>query len=68
MNVLRWYDYTHGRVPELIDVIIEEETRLFVSAIGIPPREVVDRLHNVGILCWHSSHERESPLLFQAAY
>jgi NAD(P)H-dependent flavin oxidoreductase YrpB (nitropropane dioxygenase family) len=44
------YDYTDGQLPELIDVIIEEKTRLFVSAVGVPPREVVDRLHNAGIL------------------
>jgi NAD(P)H-dependent flavin oxidoreductase YrpB (nitropropane dioxygenase family) len=31
-------------------VIIEEKTRLFVSAVGVPPREVVDRLHKAGIL------------------
>jgi len=44
------HDYTHGQLPELIDVIIEEKTRLFVSAVGVPPREVVDRLHKAGIL------------------
>jgi len=44
------YDYTHGHLPELIDVIIEEKARLFVSAIGIPPHKVVDKLHKAGIL------------------
>jgi NAD(P)H-dependent flavin oxidoreductase YrpB (nitropropane dioxygenase family) len=44
------HDYTHGQLSELIDVIIEEKTRLFVSAVGVPPREVVDRLHKAGIL------------------
>ncbi|KAH9000404.1 2-nitropropane dioxygenase [Lactarius akahatsu] len=44
------HDYTHGQLPELIDVIIEEKTRLFVSAVGVPPREVVDKLHKAGIL------------------
>ncbi|KAI9450075.1 2-nitropropane dioxygenase [Russula earlei] len=43
-------DYTRGQLPELIDVIIEEKARLFVSAIGIPSRDVVDRLHKAGIL------------------
>ena len=43
------YDYTHGHLDELIDVIIESGTTLFVSAIGVPPRHVVDRLHNARI-------------------
>ena len=46
----RKLDYTRGQLPELIDVIIEEKTRLFVSAVGVPPREVVERLHKAGIL------------------
>jgi len=37
-------------LPELIDVIIEEKTRLFVSAVGVPQPEVVDKLHKAGIL------------------
>jgi len=44
------HDYTRGQLPELINVIIEEKARLFVSAVGVPPREVVDKLHNAGIL------------------
>ncbi|KAJ3188493.1 hypothetical protein HK101_009141 [Irineochytrium annulatum] len=44
------YDYTHGHLPELIDIIIEEKTKLFVSAVGIPPRWAVDKLHAAGIL------------------
>ncbi|KAK9390722.1 2-nitropropane dioxygenase [Lipomyces mesembrius] len=43
------YDYTEGQLPELIDVIIEEGTGLFVSAVGVPPKEVVDKLHEAGI-------------------
>jgi len=43
------YDYTKGQLPELIDVIIEEKASLFVCAIGIPPKDVVDRLHIAGI-------------------
>jgi NAD(P)H-dependent flavin oxidoreductase YrpB (nitropropane dioxygenase family) len=49
------HDYTHGQLPELIDVIIEENTRLFVSAIGVPPPEVVDKLHKAGILIMNVS-------------
>ncbi|KAI0036193.1 2-nitropropane dioxygenase [Vararia minispora EC-137] len=44
------YDYTHGTLPQLIDIIIEEKTKLFVCAVGIPPKEVVDKLHAAGIL------------------
>lgn len=43
------YDYTKGQLSELIDVIIEEKTALFVVAIGVPPKEVVDKLHDAGI-------------------
>ena len=35
---------------ELIDVIIEAKTRVFVCAIGIPPKSAVDRLHSAGVL------------------
>jgi NAD(P)H-dependent flavin oxidoreductase YrpB (nitropropane dioxygenase family) len=43
------YDYTKGQLPELIDVIIEEKASLFVCAIGVPPKEVVEKLHKAGI-------------------
>ena len=43
------YDYTEGKLPELIDIIIEEKAKLFVSAVGIPPDWVIDRLHKAGI-------------------
>jgi len=43
------YDYTEGKLEELIDIIIEEKSRLFVSAVGVPPRQVVDKLHAAGI-------------------
>jgi NAD(P)H-dependent flavin oxidoreductase YrpB (nitropropane dioxygenase family) len=39
------YDYTKGKLDELIDVIIEEKTSLFVCAVGVPPKAIVDRLH-----------------------
>ncbi|EJD53270.1 2-nitropropane dioxygenase [Auricularia subglabra TFB-10046 SS5] len=39
------HDYTHGQLPELIDVIIKSNAALFVCAVGVPPKEVVDRLH-----------------------
>lgn len=43
------HDYTNGTLPELIDIIIEEKASLFVSAVGVPPKWVVDKLHQAGI-------------------
>lgn len=43
------YDYTHGQAGELADVIIEEGARLFVCAVGVPPKFFVDKLHAAGI-------------------
>ncbi|KAJ3227719.1 hypothetical protein HDU81_006515 [Chytriomyces hyalinus] len=43
------YDYTKGELPELIDVIIQEKCALFVSAVGVPPKWAVDKLHAAGI-------------------
>lgn len=45
------YDYTKGNLDELIDVIIEEKAKLFVCAVGVPPKEVVEKLHKAGIVC-----------------
>jgi len=45
------YDYTEGKLDELIDIIIESKARLFISAVGVPPKHVVDKLHSAGILC-----------------
>eukprot|EP01116_Phalansterium_solitarium_P003251 TRINITY_DN1400_c0_g1_i1.p1 TRINITY_DN1400_c0_g1~~TRINITY_DN1400_c0_g1_i1.p1 ORF type:complete len:359 (+),score=160.05 TRINITY_DN1400_c0_g1_i1:583-1659(+) len=42
-------DYTKGKLPELIDIIIESKVKLFVSAVGVPPRWAVDKLHAAGI-------------------
>jgi len=58
------YDYTRGQLPELIDVIIEEKTSLFVCAIGVPPKEVVDQLHKAGIavmnMVGHPKHVKKA--------
>jgi NAD(P)H-dependent flavin oxidoreductase YrpB (nitropropane dioxygenase family) len=43
------YDYTKGKLGALVDIIIESGATLFVSAVGIPPKPVVDRLHKAGI-------------------
>merc|ERR1712217_717580 len=42
-------DYTGGQLPELLDVIIESGASLFVSAVGVPPKYAVDKLHAAGI-------------------
>jgi NAD(P)H-dependent flavin oxidoreductase YrpB (nitropropane dioxygenase family) len=44
------YDYTHGHLDELVDIIVQSGVRLFVSAVGVPPGHVVDRLHKANIL------------------
>jgi hypothetical protein len=43
------YDYTKGKLDELIDVVVESGTKLFVSAVGVPPKHVVEKLHKNGI-------------------
>ncbi|KAF7552100.1 hypothetical protein G7Z17_g4528 [Cylindrodendrum hubeiense] len=44
------YDYTKGKLSELIDIIIDSGAALFVSAVGVPPKAVVDKLHSAGVL------------------
>jgi NAD(P)H-dependent flavin oxidoreductase YrpB (nitropropane dioxygenase family) len=44
------YDYTKGKLSELVDIIIESGAKLFVSAVGVAPMPVVERLHKAGIL------------------
>ncbi len=44
------HDYTHGQLDELIDITIESGACLFVSAVGIPPLQVIERLHRARIL------------------
>ncbi len=44
------HDYTHGQLDELVDVIIKEKAALFVSAVGVPPKRVIERLHEAGIV------------------
>jgi len=43
------YDYTKGHLPEMIDIICESRCRLFVCAVGVPPKWAVDKLHAAGI-------------------
>ncbi|KIW01458.1 uncharacterized protein PV09_07215 [Verruconis gallopava] len=44
------HDYTHGQLDELIEVTIKNGAKLFVSAVGVPPKRTIDRLHEAGIL------------------
>jgi len=44
------YDYTKGKLDELTSIIIDSGAKLFVSAVGVPPKHVVDRLHKAGVL------------------
>ncbi|KAI6093172.1 2-nitropropane dioxygenase [Hypoxylon rubiginosum] len=44
------HDYTGGKLAELIDITIDSGARLFVSAVGVPPKDVIDKLHKAGIL------------------
>jgi len=38
-------DYTGGALDELVDIIIEEKAALFICAVGVPPKWVVDKFH-----------------------
>ncbi|EQL02601.1 2-nitropropane dioxygenase [Ophiocordyceps sinensis CO18] len=44
------YDYTKGKLDELVDIIVESGAKLFVSAVGVPTKAVVDKLHAAGIV------------------
>ena len=63
------YDYTKGQLDDLLTVIIEEKAKLFVCAVGVPPKEAVKRLHENGIVCMNVSgylaivHHRASELM-----
>lgn len=58
------YDYTKGKLNELIDIIIESGAKLFVCAIGVAPKPVVEKLHAAGILYMnmigHPKHVQKS--------
>lgn len=44
------HDYTSGKLDELMDITIDSGAKLFISAVGVPPKRVIDRLHKAGIL------------------
>ncbi|KAK5166557.1 uncharacterized protein LTR77_008100 [Saxophila tyrrhenica] len=43
-------DYTKGKIDDLIETIIDGGAKVFVSAVGVPPKKVVERLHEAGVL------------------
>lgn len=53
-------DYTKGQLHELIDIIIQGGVKVFVSAVGVPPKEVVETLHRGGVLYMVSSFRQLS--------
>ncbi|EIN07677.1 2-nitropropane dioxygenase [Punctularia strigosozonata HHB-11173 SS5] len=58
------YDYTKGQLPELTDVIIKNKAALFVCAVGVPPKEMVDKLHAAKIpvmnMVGHPKHVKKA--------
>jgi len=44
------YDYTKGKLDDLVQIIIDSGARLFVCAVGVPPKHVVEKIHKAGIL------------------
>ncbi|KAI0709049.1 2-nitropropane dioxygenase [Earliella scabrosa] len=44
------YDYSKGQLPQLTEVIVKSGAKLFVCAVGVPPRDMVERLHAAGIV------------------
>lgn len=61
------HDYTKGLLNELVDVVIEEGATLFVSAVGVPPTAVVQRLHKGGVVVMNMvGHPRHAEKAFEA--
>ncbi|TIB74094.1 2-nitropropane dioxygenase [Wallemia mellicola] len=58
------YDYTKGQLPELLDVIIKNGAKVFVCAVGVPPKFAVDKLHEAGIpvanMIGHPKHAQKA--------
>lgn len=58
------HDYTHGQLDDLITEVIEAGATLFVSAVGVPPKHVIERLHKAGIVVMnmvgHPKHAKKA--------
>jgi hypothetical protein len=44
------HDYTGGHLAELIDIIVAEKAKIFICAVGVPPKWIMDKLHAGGVL------------------
>ena len=61
------HDYTRGHLDEFIDVVIEEGATLFVSAVGVPPKAVIQRLQKGGVAVMNMvGHPRHAEKAFEA--
>jgi len=49
LKVVFQRDYTYGKLDEILDIVIRNKAAVFVSAVGVPPKEAVDKLHAAGI-------------------
>ena len=60
------HDYTHGHLPELIDIIVEEGAALFVCAVGKRERkrEVSCHVYYHSIYCSQSTPFSNSYSIF----
>ena len=48
-------------------MVIEEKTKLFVSAVGVPPRDIIERLHEGGVVVMNMvGHPRHAVKAFEA--
>ncbi|KAI5124335.1 hypothetical protein M0805_008942 [Coniferiporia weirii] len=58
------YDYTNGQLPELTEVLIKNKVALFVCAVGVPPKDMVEKLHSAGIpvmnMVGHPKHVKKA--------
>lgn len=58
------YDYTKGQLPELTEVLIKNKVSVFVCAVGVPPKDMVDKLHAAGIpvmnMVGHPKHVKKA--------
>ena len=61
------HDYTAGKLGELVDVIIAEGTTLFVCAVGVPEKAIIERLHRGGVLVMNMvGHPKHATKAFDA--
>merc|ERR1719183_2812119 len=44
------HDYTGGHLAELIDIIVAEKATIFICAVGVPPKWIMDKLHAGGVV------------------